>query len=274
MTKIDIVSTKALGEEQEKFLPYYLGETPEEAAETYELFSNIIKIMANAYAKNTDVLAEDYFAEAITGLARAKRDWDPTRGGCLFRTFAIMKIKNALNECCRKNSSIVNIPSYVRLAHRYILNVKTILEAYNISPEGIDRALKNCRVPSLGITSEVDFERAKKELDKLCTLAKNSGVKIEDLVDRAEYIPSDISYDEGLGQEEMADLDRRRLAAALIVSKLEDSMTKEELHVARGIMEGKTYAEIGRTHTPKRSIAWVQKKLDEMREKFNPEKEE
>lgn len=268
MGRIDIVSTKSIRDRIEIFLPYYLGATPEEAEETYRAFSSTIDAMSDSYSRNTDVAKEDYFGDAIAGLARAKRDWDPTRGGCKFRTFAIMKIKNALNECCRKNSSIVNIPYYVRTAHTYITNVKTILEAYDIEPKGIKYTLENCRFPKIQIISKADHERVVEELRKLENLARNSGVILKKLVRRAEFVPSDMSYDESMTQDEMFKREQRRLSAALMVSKLEDYMTKEELHVAQGIMSGRSYAEIGRIHDPKRSVAWVRKKLDEMSDKF------
>lgn len=268
MPKIDIVSTEPLDKEQETFLPYYLGETPEEAEETYDLFSWLLGVMASAYAKSTDVAMEDYFAEAITGLARAKRDWDPTRGGCQFRTFAILKIKNALNEYCRKNSSIVRVPHYVRTAHTYITNVKTIFEGWNIPDEFIRKTLDMGEQYRDRAIADADADRVNAELKKLRKLARNSGVVLDKLVERAEFIPSDMAYDESMSQEELHKREQRRLAAALMVSKLEDHMTEEELHVAHGIMAGHSYAEIGRTHKPKRSIAWVQNKVDEMRDKF------
>jgi hypothetical protein len=268
MPKIDIVSSAPVEENQESFLPYYLGKTPEEAEETYDLFSWLMGVMASAYAKSTDVPMEDYFAEAITGLARAKRDWDPTRGGCQFRTFAILKIKNALNECCRKSSRVVNIPAYVRTAHTYITNVKTIMEGYNIPGSFIAKTLETGDQHRDRALADADSDRVTVELNKLKTLAKNTGVKYEKLIERGEYVPSEMSYDESMTQEELHKRERRKLAAAMMVSKLEDYMTEEELHVARGIMAGQIYAEIGRTHNPKRSIAWVQKKVDEMREKF------
>jgi len=273
MAKIDIVSTTPVETEQEMFLPYYLGDSPEDAEETYTTFSNLIGIMASAYAKNTGASPEDFFAEAITGLARAKRDWDPTRGGCKFSTFAILKMKNALNEHCRKNSSIVNVPHYVRTAHTYITNVKTILEGYNIHPDSVRYVLKSAELPGFVEFNDADRKRMEDELGKLNKLAKNSDMKVENLVERAEFVPSDMAYDESMTQEELHMRERRKLAAALIVSKLEEHMTDSELHVAQGIMAGKIYAEIGRTHSPKRSIAWVQKKLDEMKIKFKEKME-
>jgi len=269
MSKIDIISSEAVKEDQESFLPYYLGETPEEAEETYNEFSWLLNTMAHAYAKNSSLPAEDYFAEAITGLARAKRDWDPTRGGCKFKTFAILKMKNALNESCRKHGSIVVVPYYVRTAHTYITNVKTILEGYGMTPENVKKcALDTGTMPWLHDLPKSEQERVQEELNKLKRLAKNSKVQYKNLVERGEFIPMDMSYDEGMSQEELFKREQRRLAAALMVSKLEDHMTDEELHVARGIMAGHSYGEIGRTHDPKRSIAWVLGVINKMRDKF------
>jgi len=268
MTKIDIISTTTVGVEQEKFLPYYLGDTPEDAEETYALFSKLLGTMASSYADHTDGLLEDYFAEAIKGLARAKRDWDPTRGECKFKTFAMLKIKNALNEYCRRNSSIVNIPHYIRVAHTYITNIKTIMEGYDIHQDSIEFVLNGSASPPADVFADKDYDRIVIESEKLESLCKNSGVKRGDLIKRAKYVPSDMSYDESMSQEALQNREKRRLAAALMVSKLEDSMTDAELHIAHGIMAGHSYGEIGRTHDPKRSIAWVQKKIDGMRDKF------
>jgi len=268
MTNIDIVSTTTVEEIGESFLPYYLGRSPEEAEETYEQFSWLLGVMASSYAVSTDVPMEDYFAEAITGLARAKRDWDPTRGGCQFKTFVILKVKNALNECCRKQSRIVNVPAYIRTAHTYITNIKTIMESYDISRVNIEFVLNGGTFPPFDNVADADYERVLEEQRKLAKLAKNSGVALKDLVKRGEYVPSEMSYDESLSQEELNKREKRRLAAALMVSKMEDHMTEAELHVAQGIKAGHSYGEIGRTHDPKRSIAWVQDKVNEMREKF------
>ena len=272
MTKIDIVSTTTVDKEQEDFLPYYLGDTPEDAEETYTLFDNLLGVMANAYADHTNGLLEDYFAEAVKGLARAKRDWDPTRGECKFKTFAILKIKNALNEYYRKNSSIVNIPHYIRVAHTYITNIKTILGCYDIHIDSIRFILRHGELLKFADFNKSDLKRINNELNKLKTLSKNSDINLGNLIKRAEYVPSDMAYDEGMTQEELNNREKRRLAAALVVSKLEDSMTETELHVAHGIMAGHSYGEIGRSHDPKRSIAWVQKKVDEMRDKFKVKK--
>jgi DNA-directed RNA polymerase specialized sigma subunit len=228
--------------------------------------------MAASYSRYSDVPMEDYFGEAITGLARAKRDWDPTRGGCSFKTFIILKVKNALNEYRRKHNSIVVVPNYVRVANTYITNIKTLMEGYGIPDEYIEKTLVEGEQFRDRPMADVDSARITSELKKLKKLAKNSQVNYDILVTRAEFVPSDMSYDESMGQEALDEREKQRLAAALVVSKLEDHMTEEELHVAHGIMAGQSYGEIGRTHEPKRSIAWVMDKVKGMREKFKPER--
>ena len=259
MSRIDIVSTTTRDEVSEDFLPFYLGETMEEAEETYSLFSNLLNIIAFSYSKHTGIDPGDLFAAGLEGLARAKRDWDETKGNCSFRSFAVLKIKTSMNECCRKLKSIVSIPEYIRVAHLYITNIKTLLEGYGEAPESIDYSLKN----SILLTSKLHYE-----FDKLKKLAKNSGVPYLNLIKNAEHVPTDYYLNEDMSQDELQEAERRRLAAALVVSKLQDKMTASELHVANGIMAGKSYGEIGRTHDPKRSIAWVQKTLENMKEKF------
>ena len=267
MPKIDFISSEPI-EEKEKFLPYYLGATPKEAEQTYEHWSWLLGIMASNFHYNSEMSLEDLYAEAITGLARAKRDWDPTRGGCTFQTFVTLKVKNALNEACRRNNSIVSIPHYVRVAHTYITNIKTIYEGYGIPDDFFRKTIITTDQHRDRALADKDSERVSAELKKLKKLVYNTGVTAERMLERAEFVPSDMSYDETMTQGELHKREQQRLAAALAVSKLEDQMSEDELHVARGIMAGHSYGEIGRTHPNKYSIAWVQKTVRKMREKF------
>lgn len=139
-------------------------------------------------------------------------------------------------------------------------------------PDGIKFVLEKDHLIKFDAMADKDFIRILEELEKLGRLIRNCKLDRINLIKRAEFVPSDMSYDESMTQEELYDRQRQRLAAALVVSKLEDSMTPTELHIAQGIMAGKTFAEIGRTHDPKRSIAWVQDRVNEMREKFKPDK--
>jgi len=266
MANVEVVSSAAV-EGDEEFLDFYLGSTQEEAEETYYLFSNILNIISDAYAKNTGVDQEDLFGAALEGLARAKRDWNPSLGKCSFKSYAMFRMKTGMNTACRKKS-VITIPEYIRVAHTYITNIKTILEGYNEEAQDIAYVLRNADSNYIDVIHAVDRERLKLELNKLEKLAKNSGVPYTNLIKRAEYIPTDYYLSDDMSQEELWQAERRRMAAALMVSKLQDKMTDSEIHITNGIMAGKSYGEIGRTHDPKRSIAWVKQQLDKMRERF------
>lgn len=253
----------------EEFPTYYLGDTLEEAEENYTNFSAFIKLISNSYAYNTGVDAAEMFSAAVDGLGRAVRDWDPDRSKGKFRTYATFRIRTSLNDCIRRNKSMVVIPEYIRVAHLYITNIKTILEMYDEPLENTNYTLNHVSTSHLSKIHRVDIRRIKLELDKLVKLAKNSKVPYSNLIERSEYVPIDSYLNDDMTQAELYEAERRRMAAALMVSKLQDKMTEEELHVANGIIAGKSYGEIGRTYTPKRSIAWVQSKLSDMKEKFN-----
>ena len=266
MGRVDFIDSTP--KDDEEFLPYYLGETQDEAERIYKQFEPFIHLISSSYSANTGVDPGVMFSYAIDGLARAVRDWDPNRGTGKFRTYATFRIRTALNECIRNNNSIVAIPEYIRVAHVYITNIKTILELYEEPQENMSYSLKHQTFENIGKVNKVDQMRLDRELEKLQKLASNQKVPYLNLIERAEFVPVDAYLHDDLSQAEMYEAERRRMAAALMVSKLQDRMTSEELHVANGIIAGKSYGEIGRTHDPKRSIAWVMKKLNEMKEKF------
>lgn len=253
----------------EEFLPYYLGETQEEAEDNYKQFEQFLHIISSSYSANTGIDPSEMFGSAIDGLARAVRDYDPDRGSGSFRTYATFRIRTALNDCIRRNNSIVTIPEYIRVAHVYITNIKTILELYGESSENMSFSLRHQTFENIGKINKVDSVRLDKELAKLQKLAKNQKVPYSNLIERSEFVPIDAYLHDDLSQAEMYEAERRRMAAALMVSKLQEKMSPEELFVANGIISGKSYGEIGRTHDPKRSIAWVQKQLANMKEKFS-----
>ncbi|MGD9158324.1 MAG: hypothetical protein PVG39_07970 [Desulfobacteraceae bacterium] len=261
MSKISIVSTES--GKKEEFLQYYLGDTVEEAEETYLEYESLARKIANSYARTTNISPDDFFAEALTGLARAKRDWEPGRSANYkFKNFAVRKMRDALNAYCRKNNSIVSVPSYVKIASTYIHNIKNVLEKYGINL-GIEEVIDG---DGIDVLEDSDFMKG--EIYKLRKLAENSGVSINNIIERAEFIPSSILYEEGITDSELSGREGSRLAAAIIVGKMEDQMTTAELHVARGIMNGESYAEIGKSYEPSRSVSWVQQILYGLRKKF------
>jgi len=261
---IDIITKSPVKKKEEVFLDYYLGETPEEAEAIFNDFSKLLNIMARAYSMWSGIDKEDLFGTALVGLARAKRDFDPGRSDN-FKTFAVYKIKNALNDYYRENKTIVSIPSYVKTAHGYINSIKFVLSKYNINQQDI--------VSNRKINDEVVTKNDKVKCDsffrKLKRLSKNVNIPYQKIIDRSEYIPSAVSFDEEeTSQEEVFIREKQLMAAALLVSKLKDYMTETELSIAESIMANKTYKEIGEMQIPTKSAPWVKQKLDKMRDRF------
>jgi RNA polymerase sigma factor (sigma-70 family) len=274
MGKIDVISSETLPD-KEDFLDYYLGESAEEAEEVYREFLPLIRKMAGSYCGATNIPYEDLFAEAITGLARAKRDWDPHRSNGKMKQFAVIKIKSALNDYYRRTGSIVSIPYYVKTANRYINSIKSLLHSYDEITRGDIKRLIERQEYDLVLAGveQNDKKSVISECNKLLRLSINSEVALPNLFDRAEFIPSSETYDEYITASDADDYERERLANALLVSRLEEKMTNEELFVAKGIMAGKSYREIASSYIPPRSIGWVQNRLKAMREKFKGEYE-
>jgi len=271
--RYNIISQTPVDDKSEVFLDYFLADTQEEAEEVYQKFAGLLNIVATSYARWSGIDKGDLFGTGLTGLARAVRDFDESRGG-KFKTFAMFKIKNALNEHCRRFKAVVTVPSYVRTANTYITNIKGLLEGYSVGLNGIDEALYAGGVWILEdkkaiLMAEADRNRIKSEFKKLKRLAEHSKIAYHILVDRSQYVPSDMRYDETMTQEDLYDREKQRVAAALSVSKLKDHMSDLELSIAEGIMEGRTYEEIGNSVEPKRSAVWVRQNLDKMRAKFS-----
>ena len=261
---VDITTKSPVKKKEEVFLDFYLGETLEEAESVFHDFSKLLNIMSNGYSMWSGIDKEDLFGTALVGLARAKRDFDPARSDN-FKTFAIYKIKNALNDCYRENKTIVSIPSYVKTANTYINNIKFLLSKYSFNPSGI---ISSGKIENKLMTANDETE-CNKFLKKLKRLSKNVNIPYQRIIDRSEYIPTAISFDdEDTSQEEIFIRERQLVDAALLVDKLKDNMTDVELSIAESIMANKTYKEIGEAQTPKRSAPWVKQKLDKMKDRF------
>ena len=261
---VDIITKSHVKKKEEVFLDYYLGDTPEEAETIFHDFSKLLNIMSNGYSMWSGIDKEDLFGTALIGLARAKRDFDPARSDN-FKTFAIYKIKNALNDYYRENKTIVNIPSYVKTAHGYINGIKSLLNKYSFNPADI---INSGKVEN-GLMTTNDEIECNKFIKKLNRLSKNVNIPYQKIINRSEYVPTAISFDdENTSQEEVFIRERQLVDAALFVDKLKDDMTDVELSIAEGIMTNKTYKEIGEAQTPKKSAPWVKQKLDKMKGKF------
>ena len=265
MSKYDVISSSPV--EDELFLEYFLGNSLEEAEELYLNYENSLNYMASSYAMWAGLDKGDLFGAGLTGLARAVRDFDPNRGG-RFHNFAVRKIKNAMNEHCRVYKGVITVPVYIRTAHTHIRNIKGLLEAYAVDPYEISECLAKGYVSSNIYLVKADWKRIDSEFEKLENVAKNFNIKYDTLIEQAEFIPTELSFDESMTQEEMHERNNRLVGAALLVSKLKDHMTDQELFIADSIMEGKTYEEIGDEMNPPVSKARVKQILNEMKDKF------
>ena len=202
--KFEIIRQKPI-EIRERFLPYFLGTTREEAKKVYDAFSELVNIISYNYAVATGLDKTDIFGEAMIGLARARRDFDPDRSNS-FKNYVIFRVKDAINTFVRNAGSVVSVPVYLKKASTYV----------NRMESGCEKA-------------RILFEKA----------AERAGVSSETLVKRVELIPSDEEYDE-LPDDRNEDA----IHAAILVEELKRYMTKDELAISEMIMEGKTFREI------------------------------
>lgn len=216
--------------QNKKFLPYLLGNSEEEATQTFLDYQNLLNKMAYSYSETTGIDKGDLFGEAVIGLAKAKRDYDINKAS-LF-TYAFMVITDTLNDYTRRNSMIVSLPVYVKKAHSIIERIKGLLNPYNLifevviteSSENIPEDIK------------VNYDYL---VEKLNNAADRASIDIKELIKRAEFIPISAKFEEDKLEIETA------ASSEALVSELKTLMTDEEWFISQGIMEGKTYDEIG-----------------------------
>lgn len=249
--KFDII-TKKVVHRLEEMPRCFLADTPEEAQAIYFKFESLLNNMAYTYAVSSNVDKADLFGDALIGLARAYRDWDSSRSEN-FKNYAIYRIKDALNECVRINGMPVSVPSYIKKAHSNLENLKRICEM-----KGIDWTF--IKEPSKELfTTDDDLNEC---VAKIRNAASRAGVSIDKFIERIEYIPTDADYTEQI----LVEKNESQLEAAIVVNQIKQEMNEEEEKICDGIMQGKTYEEIGAEFG--RSKAWVAGKLKGLRERI------
>jgi RNA polymerase sigma factor (sigma-70 family) len=256
--KFDIV-TKTVVKKPEDMPLHFLADTPEEAESIYARFQKMVNDFAYSYAMSTNLNRMDLFGEALIGLARAYRDWDPSRSEN-FGTYARFVIKDALNEFVRDNLTIVSMPAYVKKANINLKNIKSICAAYNIDWRIL--------VIDQEIPQKLDMSDAikcSKSVSNLIQAAKRAKVDYEKFIDRVALIPEDIEYVDQTPFE-VHKRESEMCEAAMIVEKLKEHMDKYELFICTGIMEDKSFEEIGKEM--KKSKSWVSGKLKNLRERI------
>lgn len=242
----------------EKFLKHMLGNTVEEAENTFQEFSKVLNDLARSYSMKSGLDRADLFGEGIVGLARAKRDFDSKRSDN-FKTFAIYKIKDAMHSHIRSVSRPTSVPAYIWRLNRWISEARTLLEGAGMTPSMADSVL--C---GQALFAENIGERCERLLQFINDEAERQGVDQEKLVRRAESLPSKEEMSETSDSSKTKELEDR-----MAVEDLKKHLNETESAIADGIMEGRTHKEIAESlgyTTP-----WVTQQLKKMRKKLEQE---
>ena len=255
--KYDVVR-KSTVHTYEEFPKHFLGDTIEEAESLYKEFAKDLNKLSFSYAIGSGLDKADLFGEALIGLARAKRDFDAKRGG-KFRTFAIYKIKDALEEHVRKFSAPVILPAYIRRAQKIIYKLTGLLHSGGVEQEKIEMFLKGHIVD----TPRETIRRSAELLTFLKNEAERAKISLAEIVERAKTVPH---VSPNVDEIESDDRREEKMYAKLLVDDLKSHMSEKELKIAELIMKGKTFEEIGKEFD--RSDAWVAQQLEKMRERL------
>lgn len=246
---------------------FFLGDTPEEAEQIYSEFAQVLNQIARSYAVVSGLPREDLFGEAVMALADAKQAYDPSGGRRNFKTFAIYRVKWALNSYVHENSATVRAPLYLCVANGYINSIKYLLNKYSLTHDELHEVL----FTESALTCK--YEEARKYLDKLRELATRHKLDYDSLIDRAEFLPTDVRLTDYESPSDMLERENEMMRAALVVNQMKEHMDEVELSIAEGIMEGKTLKEIANDH--QKSHEWVRQKLlalkKRLKEKFQDE---
>jgi RNA polymerase sigma factor (sigma-70 family) len=256
--KFDIL-TQRMVKKEEDMPSHFLAETAEEAKDIYKRFERTLNNMAYAYAVSTGLDKSDLFGEALIGLARAYRDWDPDRSED-FRTYAIFRIKDSLNEFVRANSRAVSIPAYIKKALSNLNEIRAICEASEVNPDAI---IVDNEVPLP--LERTDALRCVDLVRNLIKAAKRARVPYNKFIERLELIPTDTEFEDQTSPE-LHKREEEMLEAAIIVEKLKSHMDDVELQICEGIMSDKSFEEIGKEMG--KSKSWVSGRLKGLRERI------
>lgn len=252
--KFDIIKQSPVTQ-SEPMPKCFLADTPEEAEALYKRYADLLNGLAYSYAVSTGLQKVDLFGEALIGLGRAYRDWDPGRSDD-FKVYALYRIKDALNEFARDNMTSVSVPAYVKKAHIQVAELKALFNKYDII---VDGSLLSGSVG--GMKYVADRNRSKYLIDKISKAADRAKTAPNKFVKRVEHIPQDCVFEDSEYHYEYED----RMEMALVVEKLKTYMDATELLICQDIMEGVPYEEIGKKFNKHK--VWVRRKLDKLSSK-------
>lgn len=244
---------------------HFLAESPEEAEEMFVKYSALLNGISYTYSISTGIEKGELFGEAIMGLAKALKNFDKDLGYS-FKTFAVKVIRSFLDEYARKNTYTIYVPGYIKRAHNHIINLKRLLTLAGLQEFEIEKVIRNKDLGHLEIPTKI-VGQCQKEIDLVDREAKRASIDYEKLVDRAEYIPTEVDLtDETVEEKHADDQNERDLEIALFVEKLKEHMTATELFVCEGIMNDISYDDIAKELGITRSR--VRQILDKLKRKL------
>lgn len=172
--------------DDEKFLPHFLGNTEAEAEQRYKTYLPTIKHLAQKTSMHSGLEEEDLRSEGVVGLARAYRDFDPTRSDNM-RIYALYRIKDAIKEYVTKEVTNIRAPQYLRDAYGLLERLQT---AVGNSATGL-KGKEFCGFTvvweeSLKLVGNPIIDDLRSSLKNLAGRARTTP---EDLIERMELIP-------------------------------------------------------------------------------------
>lgn len=239
------------------FPKHLLGDTVEEAEIFFKKFSKTVNDLARSYATKTGLERSDLFGEAILGLAKARRDFDPKRGD--FKTYAIFHMKNSIQKYIRTAAMPVIVPAYIVKVNRWINELESLIPHLN-KDEKEEVLYGKMYMLLADDRLQERFERLNQ---MLADETKRLGLSRQNLIERARVLPCTPCGNYLIEKE---DDQEQRILAKIVLDKLKNHMTETELTITNMLMEGKTYEEIGNSFS--RSRAWVCLQLKEMRNRL------
>jgi len=259
--KFDVIKSKSI-EDREELPEYFLADSPSEAERLYKDFEVTLNGFAYSYSISTGIDRSDLFIEALIALAKAAKDYDEARSKN-FRMYAIFRIKDTLIQYTRKNSVVVSIPAYIKLANNNINKIKDILKKTDDLDFEDYIMFANLESTSL---SDNDKKQCEEALRNLVAGAERARVNFNKFISRAEHIPIKIEYEEDDIQNGDYAREMEKLDAALIVNSLKKKLDDVELSIANSIMEGKNLKQIAEEHN--KTYSWVSQKVKSFRKRL------
>lgn len=147
-------------------------------------YIRLIIAIAKPYVRPVRVELEDLIAAGVTGLLKARRDFDPSRSS-KFKTFASICILGEIYSYCQANNSLVSIPTHISKASNYVGKMYKLVKAFakgdppeetinSIVLEEDSELAKQYLAPSL-------VDKLQYSKDRVKSIAKNSNLSYEEL---------------------------------------------------------------------------------------------